>query len=475
MNYDVIIVGSGAGGSAAAYHLSQSGRRVLLLERGEALPRDGSTLSVEKVLKLGMFRHPELWLDARDNTLQPSEFSNLGGKTKWYGAALLRFAPFEFGADAQHQCVGWPISYDELAPFYDEAERLLAVRTFPTEPDLERIVTGMRSADPAWQRQPLPVGLDPAIYEDREEATHFDGFALPSGRKSDAQVALLERVRHQPNLEIRTGAAVVALKPDPGSPRRVTGVVTADGRDFNAAAVVLAGGALNSPRLLHTYLELTGLDQELPCAAQVGRHYKCHLNSALVAVSLKPQSDLLRKTTLLLNERFPHSSVQNTGWLDGEIVRVEAPGFVPRWVTDAIGRRAYGFWLTTEDGSHPDNRVVARANGVARPQLDYDPARLPAAEAEHGALTRAVRRRLLALGYASVVKRMPLAATAHACGTLMAGTDPARSVVDAEGRVHGLANVFVADGSALPRSSRVNPALTIYAWGLRVASHLQPR
>jgi choline dehydrogenase-like flavoprotein len=473
MKYDVIIVGSGAGGSAAAYHLSQSGQKVLLLERGEALPRDRSTLSVEKVLKLGTFKHSELWMDSKENTLHPSEFSNLGGKTKWYGAALLRFSPVEFGPDAAHQCVGWPLGYDDMAPFYDEAERLLAVRTFPTEPDLERIVTGMRSADPAWERQPLPVGLDAAIVEDVEEVTHFDGFALPSGRKSDAQVALLDRVRHQPNLEIRTGSGVVALKPDPVSPRKVTGVVTADGREYDADVVVLAGGALNSPRLLQTYLDLTGLDSRLPCAANVGRNYKCHFNSALVAISLRPKTDVMCKTTLLLNQRFPHSSVQNTGWLDGEIVRVEAPGFVPHWITDAIGRRAYGFWLTTEDGSHFDNRVVGQMNGASRPHLDYDTARLPAAEAEHTQLIGAVRRRLLGLGYASVVKRMPLEATAHACGTLMAGSDPAKSVVDANGRVHGLANVYVADGSALPRSSRVNPALTIYAWGLRVASQLQ--
>jgi choline dehydrogenase-like flavoprotein len=85
---------------------------------------------------------------------------------------------------------------------------------------------------------------------------------------------------------------------------------------------------------------------------------------------------------------------------------------------------------------------------------------------------RLLQRQLLAIGYVGLVRAIPLEGSAHACGTLVAGKDPATSVVDAAGRVHGMANLFVADGSVLPRSSRVNPALTIYAWGLRLASHL---
>lgn len=470
--YDVIIVGSGAGGSAAAYHLTQNGRKVLMLERGPVLPADGSTLSVAKVLRDGAFKYPELWLDKDSNSVVPGEYANLGGKTKWYGAALLRFAPEEFEADPAHRCAAWPIGYRELEPFYDEAERLLGVRHFPIEPDLKRMLAAIRARDPQWREQPLPIGLHADILQDLNEARHFDGFALPSGRKADAQVALLDRLRHHRNLEILTDANVVGLRPALEAPSRVAGVVLDDGREFQSRAVVLAGGALHSPRLLQTYLERTGLSHQLPSYAAVGRNYKCHINSALVAVSHSVKSDTLRKTTLLLNERYPHSSMQNLGWLDGEIVSLEAPAFVPRFVNDVIGRRAYGFWLTTEDGSHPDNRVVARANGVARPQLDYDVARLPEAEREHRQMVRDVRIQLMRQGALSIVKRMPLAATAHACGTLAAGADPRSSVIDASGKVHGLANVYVADGSALPRSSRVNPALTIYAWGLRMGSQL---
>jgi len=72
----------------------------------------------------------------------------------------------------------------------------------------------------------------------------------------------------------------------------------------------------------------------------------------------------------------------------------------------------------------------------------------------------------------AIAKPIPLAGTAHACGTLVTGNDPATSVVAADGKVHGMDNLYVVDGSILPRSSRVNPSLTIYAWALRVAERL---
>ena len=130
MKYDVIIIGSGAGGSAAAYHLTQTGRRVLLLEKGEALPRDGSTLDVDTVMRRGAYLSTEAWLDRTGKLVVPEEHFNLGGKTKWYGAALLRFGAREFEADPAHDCLPWPIGYDDLEPYYEEAERLLGVRTF---------------------------------------------------------------------------------------------------------------------------------------------------------------------------------------------------------------------------------------------------------------------------------------------------------------------------------------------------------
>src|SRR5690242_21293506 len=159
MKYDIIIIGSGAGGAAAAYHLAQTGKRVLVIEKGMPLPRDGSTLDVDAVMRRGTFFSTERWVDRRGEIIVPEEHFNLGGKTKWYGAALLRFAPHEFDADAGHQCVAWPIGYRDLEPFYEEAERLLSVRPFTPEPAISRLVSELHGLDARWTKAPLNVGL----------------------------------------------------------------------------------------------------------------------------------------------------------------------------------------------------------------------------------------------------------------------------------------------------------------------------
>ena len=472
--YDALIIGSGAGGSAAAYQLARAGRRVLLLEKGRELPRDGSTLDVDKVIRQGLFKSQERWLDKDGATFAPEEYFNLGGKTKWYGAALVRFEPHEFEADPAHQCLPWPIRYPDLAPYYDQAEALLGVHRFEPEPDLSAIVGKLTGNGAGWNAQPLMLALDPEILAHPAAAAHFDAFASVRNLKSDSQHALLERVQTLPNLTVLTGQAVRDFIADPERPEHLLGVRTEDGSEFRADSVLLAAGALHSPRLLQGYLENSGLAERLPCAHAVGRNYKHHRLSAMLAFSATPKTDLLRKTVLLLNERLPHSSIQPLGF-DGELLSTLIPGFVPRWFARALGHRAYGFFLQTEDGSDPANRVIAQTNGSQYPQLDYDPARLPTAVAEHRQLVRDFSRSLLKAGLPAAAKAIPLAGTAHACGTLTMGADPQSSVVDAEGKVHGLDNLYVVDGSVLPRSSRANPSLTIYAWALRVTERLQQR
>jgi choline dehydrogenase-like flavoprotein len=466
--YDFLIVGSGAGGAAAPYRLAQAGRRVLVLEKGHPLPLDGSTLDPGRVLGGGDFLSKEPWLDGQGRTFSPEEHFNPGGKTKWYGAALLRFAPHEMEPDPGHRCLPWPFGYEELEPWYREAESLLGVREFPVEADFARIAAGLGRQDPKWRPQALGVALDASILDHPEEARHFDGFASVRGLKGDAETRLLSRAG--PNVELICGAEVRALVADPRDPRRVDGVECADGRRFEADCVLLAAGALHSPRLLQTYLAATGLAARLPSAALVGRHYKCHVLTALLALGHRPVRDILCKTALLLHEDLPHSSVQTLGGnLAEEIVRAQAPRLA-RGLAGPLARRAYGLFLQTEDGSHPDNRVESGTAGM--PRLDHDWGRLPEARDEHRRLVRTLSRQLLLIGLIPVARPIPLAGTAHACGTLVTGTDPRNSVVDPQGLVHGLGNLYAVDGSVLPRSSRVNPALTIYAWALRVADRL---
>jgi choline dehydrogenase-like flavoprotein len=467
-NYDVIVIGSGAGGAAAAHRLVEAGSRVLLLEKGDYLPRDGSTLDIERVVHRGEFLAREPWQDGAGRRVVPEEHFNVGGKTRWYGAALLRFAPEEFRADASRGLRGWPIGAEILGPYYDAAERLLGVRRLAPEPDLARLLATLERRRPEWQAAPMPMALDPRITAHTHEARHFDGFASAQDLKHDAQLALLDPLVGAPHFSLRSGCEVAALLAEPGDATRVTGVRTTDGSIFHAPRVILAAGALHSPRLLARYLRQHQLEKRLHGAQNVGANLKLHLLTAMVSIGATGMNDALRKTALLTHERYPRSSVQPLGF-DAELIATLMPKVLPRPLARALARRAYGFFLQTEDASLPANRVVElNDGGIERRVLDYDERRSPGALAEHRGFTRAFARALLSTGRVSFTKRIGIPGTAHVCGTLIAGNDARDSVVDAQGRVHGLHGLYVADGSVLPRVSRVNPSLTIYAWGLRV-------
>lgn len=474
-SFDAIIVGSGAGGAAAACRLARAGVRVALVEKGEPLPRDGSTLDFNRVIHQGEFKSREIWEDGRGRPFSPEEHFNLGGKTKWYGAALLRYDAREFAPDPGHDCPGWPIAYEELRPYYEQAERLLAVRHFAAEPDLERIAARLERGAPSFRHESLPLGLSAKILDDVAEARHFDGFASVADLKADAETAFLQPVRAQPNLSIFTGRAVTDLLGDRNDATRIAAVRLEDGTELRGEVVLLAAGALHSPRLLQRYIAANGLASRLPAAASVGRYLKLHLLTAVIALSTVRITDLIRKTMIFVHADLPHSSVQPLGF-DGELMSTLIPRIVPRVIARWIGNHSYGFFLQTEDGAHPDNRVIAEAAATsAGPVMDYDAARTPAAAAEHRALVRRFKAALARAGMLGLSERVGIAGTAHVSGTLTAGTDPAHSVVDATGQVHGMQSLYVVDGSVLPRSSRVNPSLTIYAWALRVADGIARR
>jgi choline dehydrogenase-like flavoprotein len=467
--HDVIVIGSGAGGGSVAYKLAKAGKRVLLIEKGPFLPRDKSTLEVRQVFVDGVFKNHVVWLDSKGKDFVPGEFYNVGGKTKWYGAALFRFRPVEFEAEADYGLLAWPFGYDELKPYYDEATDILRITTFDNEPQLQKLLDKITTDDPKWELHQLPLGLSHDIVNHPEEAKHFDGFASPSGLKSDSERNLIDEIRDKPNFTLLAGDPVAELVAAPGDPCTIVGVKLADGSTHEADTIVLAAGAMTSPRILEDHLHANGI--KLPCGDLVGANFKMHINSAVLGFSPFKDHDVLRKTAVLYNEKYPHSSMQCLGWIDPELLAVQAPSWTPSIVDKFLGTRAIGFWATTEDASTPENRIISGGPG-GKPIMDYSLDRIPHAVKEHHAMIDDWLERMLGAGLAGAEKYMGMGGTAHAVGSLVTGADPKTSVVDPHGKVYGMENLYVGDGSPLPRVSRVNPSLTIYAWGLRLGEHL---
>ena len=433
--YDVIVVGSGAGGGSVAYKLVLAGKRVLLIEKGPFLPRNASTLDVRQVFIDGVFKNRVTWLDGNGHHFIPGEFYNVGGKTKWYGAALFRFRPCEFEAEPEFDLLGWPFGYEELKPYYDEATKLLRITTFENEPQLQALLDKITTADPAWELHQLPLGLSHDIVNHPEEAKHFDGFASPSGLKSDSERNLIDHILDEPNFKLIAGDPVAELVSAPGDARKIIGVKCADGAVYEAGTIVLAAGAMSSPRLLQDYLHGSGLC--LPCGELLGANFKMHINSALLGFSPFVDHDVLRKTAVLYNEKFPHSSIQCLGWIDAELLAPQAPPELPGFMDKFLGKRAIGFWATTEDSSSTENRIIS-GWAAGKPIMDYSLDRMPHAVKEHHALVDKWLERLLAADLVGFNKYMGMSGTAHALGSMVTGREPESSVVNPHGKVHGM-------------------------------------
>jgi choline dehydrogenase-like flavoprotein len=509
-HYDVIIIGSGAGGGTLAHRLAPSGKRILLLERGGYLPREPENWDSGEIFLKSRYVTTEHWYDKHGVKFRPHAQYYVGGNTKFYGAILFRLREQDFREVRHHGGISpaWPISYDDLEPYYAEAERLYLVHGAagedPTEP--------WRSGDfpyPAVSHEPriqqlaedfertghhpfhLPVGvdLDEADPEGGRcvRCAKFDGFPCLTDGKADAHVRCVRpALAAYPNLTLLTHSRVARLQTDV-SGASVTGVVVdRDGFEetYSADIVVSSCGAINSAALLlrsasdmHPRGLANGSDQ-------VGRNYMAHINSGVVALSQSPNPTKFQKT-LGVNDyywgasdfEYPLGHIQMLGKSDRNVLRAGAPWFAPGLALDYMSKHAIDFWLTTEDIPHPDNRVTVDRDGaihLSKTYLNTEPhhrllAKLKDLLGDLGCQQRSIPR------FSVLDQQIPLAGIAHQCGTVRFGSDPSTSVLDVNCKAHELDNLYVVDTGFFPSSSAVNPALTAMANALRVGDHLLDR
>lgn len=488
---DIVIVGSGMGGGTLAYALRERGAKVLIVERGGYLPREPENWSPTVVFAGKRYRTTETFLDEHGGAFRPGIFYGVGGNTKVCGAALPRLRAEDFG-NLEHEdgiSPAWPISYDDLEPYYAEAERLFRVHgtagADPTEPPRstpfpfpavphEPVIAEVAARFEARGLQPfpLPLGVDLREGGTCVRCKTCDGFPCQVLAKSDAEVCVTGPALESPNVSILTGARAVAFRTNP-SGRQINGLeidpAGSRGRVV-AGTYVLAAGAITSAALL-----LRSANDRHPgglanSSGQVGRNYMAHVNSALMAIRPEANGTVFHKS-LAVNDwyfgnsrsRLPMGNAQLLGKLQPGMLAASLP-LIPRRVLAEVAGRSVDWYLMTEELPDPENRVALDASG--RIILRWRPNNLGA----HKRLIRALSKAMLGAGYPLIqTRRLGLDAVAHQCGTLRFGEDRATSVLDPLCRTHDVNNLFVMDSSFLPSSSAQNPPLTVVAQALRVA------
>jgi len=517
MHYDIAIIGTGAGGGTLLHALAGRGKRILVLERGDYVPREKANWSTRAVNLEGRYQTTEVWHDRDGQPLHPHTNYYVGGNTKFYGAALFRLRREDFG-EVKHWggvSPAWPIGYEDMEPYYTAAERLYHVHgergVDPTDPPASAPYPHpavsheprLQQLHDDWARlglRPFHVPLGIMLDERNPRASRCircetcDGHPCLVGAKSDAQVVAVDPALADPNVTLLTNAYVAKLETS-ASGREVTRLVVTRGgatETHSADVVVVSAGAINSAALLlrsasdrHPRGLANGSDM-------VGRHYMGHVNSVLMAISRCPNPTVFQKT-LGLNDfylgspewEYPMGHISFVGKLDADTLRGGAPAIAPGWSLDLMAKHSMDFWLTSEDLPDPDNRVTLDREGnivlAYRPNNETAHHRLIAKLEQlmkqqrkcgvHGhECHEGLFSRNLFLG-----QRIPLAGVAHQNGTARFGRDPRDSVLDVNCRAHEVDNLYVVDASFFPSSAAVNPALTIMANALRVADHLKSR
>jgi choline dehydrogenase-like flavoprotein len=515
-HYDVIVIGSGPGGGSVVHRLAPTGKRILLLERGDYLPRSPANWDSQTVFVDGIYQASETWYGADGSSFHPGLHYYVGGNSKVYGAALFRMRQRDFD-DIVHKdgvSPAWPVKYDAFEPYYAEAERLFHVHgqrgEDPTEP-----ASSSPFPHPPVSHEPRIAALAESLAKDGLHPFHlplgilldekggkatptsvcircdaFDGFPCLLNGKADAQVVCVDpALQAHPNLTLLTGAYASRLETD-GPGRAVTGVhVTRNGEEerYSADIVVVACGALSSALLLlrsGSDSHPNGLGNG---SGLVGRNYMRHNQSILMALMREPNDTVFQKTLAVSDYYFgsddweyPLGLIQMCAKSHGAQIRGEAiPGWLewaPKMPFEEMARYSMDFWLSSEDLPRPENRIFYDRDRVC---LDVTQANMEA----HHRLKKKLEAMLSRAGAHPVLlerslyfgKNIPIGGTAHQAGTARFGPDPATSVLDLDCKAHQLDNLYLADASFFPSIGSVNPTLTIIANALRVADRIAGR
>ncbi len=505
-HYDFIIIGTGAGGGTLAYKLASSGKKILVLERGNFLPKEKANWDTKEVSKKERYRTAEIWYDKQGKAFNPLAHYYVGGNTKFYGGALFRFRERDFETVIHQDGISpeWPLKYQDFAPYYDQAEKLYDVHgergLDPTEPQankeypfpplthepyVQKIHDSLKNQGLHPFYQPLAIKLNKV---NRHLSTCIrcntcDGFPCLLDGKADADINCVRPAITHTNITLITQAKVIRLHTSP-SGREVTGVeaqIQGESQIFSGDIVVLACGAVNSALLL-----LQSANERHPnglanSSGLVGRNYMAHNFTVVMTLNPRLKNMVFPKTLAVTdfywgNQDFayPMGSVQLLGSANKDKILAYGPPLMPNFIAEALANHSLSWLVMAEDLPDFNNRVLMKNGKIT---LEYT-------QNNQIALNKLVKQWLEVLksiplfksiGSLHIPQKMGLREVAHQCGTCRFGEDPNTSVLDINCRTHDVDNLYVVDGSFFPSSSALNPSLTIIANALRVGDHLLTR
>jgi choline dehydrogenase-like flavoprotein len=503
-HYDIVIIGTGAGGGTLAHRLAPSGKRILLIERGGFLPRERENWDEKAVFADARYQADETWYDKDGAPFRPYTHYWVGGNTKVYGAALLRLREHDFREVRHYGGVSpaWPISYAELEPYYMQAERLYSVHgqrgADPCEPpasgeyphgalDHEPRIGELYRDMHALGYRPFPVALGIRLGERSwprapQRLSAFDGYPDLTEAKADAHVVAVDPALAHRNVEILTEAKAERLLTSPTG-REVVGVeVVRRGERMviRGDLFCVACGAINSAALF-----LRSANDRHPRglangSGQVGRNYMTHHNGLFIAVSDEPNDSAFQKTFGMTDfyrrsddSEFPLGTIQLMGKPDRGTLGFMAREKLPGAPVEDIARRTIDFFLSAEDLPRAENRITLRPDGaICVSYHDTNREAYDRLERKTAQVLDAVDRKRGRRQATYLTLRLGVSGVSHQNGTLRFGTDPKSSVLNTDCRTHELHNCYVVDASFFPSCGAVNPSLTIMANALRVADRI---
>ncbi|MGI9402527.1 MAG: GMC oxidoreductase [Rhizobiaceae bacterium] len=484
---DIVIIGSGMGGATLAASLADTGAEIVILERGEYIPKDAPARDPNRIFRNSAFVSDEKWLDENGSRFAPGNYYHVGGNSKLYGAVLIRYRAEDFD-EMQHIdgiSPAWPFRYDELAPWYDEAEILYRVRgkvggdptepphkgeyPFPPVPDEPPIaLVRERLQGVGVNTFSLPLGVDLQKWLEGGN-TGWDGYPDTCGGKMDAETVGLKAALAHKNVKLITNARVTGLKTF-GKNNRISEVVyekDGEAHHLKPKYVALCAGAVQSAALLLA----SGIANS---SDQVGRCFMNHNASALIAIDPRFKNDSVYQKTFGINDWYlsdgnggsPLGNIQLLGRVVPDILNANVPS-LPMPIARYISGHALDLYAISEDLADPESRVVLNGEDI---QLIWRRSNMTA----HHRLVKKIKSALRSAGFPVVLSRLfDGRVPSHQCGTVRIGSDPENSALDPQCRSWDHDNLFVTDAACLPTSAAVNPALTVAAMALRTGNTIK--